>query len=401
MEHCADAPIFGFPLLMVLSDVSRGRTMRIINGNAMGVVVVHALNDGDYASSHEKASRTEIARRLAVLKGFEFGGDYEPERRYSCPLYLVPSDTLVGAEEADRFGIRGEHHLFGGVVPHRFVATKALSHSLVDADAQAPAGWIHQFGSQVEGAVLAGFSAFSHWDARRAGTQLLERGPMRIKPVRATGGRGQTVITNADELNDVLESMDAAELSEDGVVLEENLSEVTTYSVGQVRVADLVATYYGTQRLTPDNSGEAVYGGSDLVIVRGDFDALLRRDIPEGARVAVAQARAYDTAAMELFPGMIISRRNYDVAEGLDHRGVRRSGVLEQSWRIGGASSAEIAALEAFKADQGLDAMRASCIEIYGRSEEPPPHATVYFRGHDERAGLITKYTLTAPHADA
>ena len=195
-----------------------------------------------------------------------------------------------------------------------------------------------------------------------------------------------------------LAALDPAEVSRDGVVLEENLSEVTTFSVGHVRVADLVATYYGTQRLTPDHSGAAVYGGSDLVIVRGGFDVLLALDLPMAARRAIGQARAYDTAAWSAFPGMILSRRNYDVAQGLDAQQRQlRSGVLEQSWRMGGASGAEIAALEAFRADPALRAVRASTVEIYGDSD-PPPHATVYFRGIDDEVGPMTKYAVVEPY---
>ena len=76
--------------------------------------------------------------------------------------------------------------------------------------------------------------------------------------------------------------------------------------------------------------------------------------------------------------------------------------MLEQSWRIGGASSAEIAALEAFSADPALDAVRAECSEVYGESAAPPPRdATVYFRGIDPAVGYITKYATLAPYADA
>jgi hypothetical protein len=107
--------------------------------------------------------------------------------------------------------------------------------------------------------------------------------------------------------------MDLAEVSRNGLVLEEDLAEVITYSIGQVRVAEFVASYYGTQRLTADNDGAAVYGGSDLVIVRGDFGALLGLSPAEEVRLAVAQARAYDAAAMELYPGMILP---LDAAKG-------------------------------------------------------------------------------------
>lgn len=366
-----------------------------------GVVVVYSADQRGYAATHERATRAGIARRLAALKGFEFAGDHEPSRSYPGPVYYIPKDTIVGIEAAEALGIRGEHDLFGGVVPYPFVATKTITHPLVEPDAEAPAGWSDEFTRRVEEAVLPGYSVFTVEDARRAGLRLLQNGPVRIKPVCETGGRGQAVAATMAELEQLLEAVDRTELSRYGLVLEENLAEVTTYSAGQVRVADLVASYYGTQRLTKDNSGESVYGGSDLVIARGDFEVLLGLHIPEMARHAVAQARVYDAAASELFPGFIASRRNYDIARGVDAGGRQRCGVLEQSWRIGGASGAEIAALEAFRAEPTLRAVRASTVEVYGEGAAPPPHATVYFQGTDEEVGPITKYTLVEPHADA
>jgi hypothetical protein len=214
------------------------------------------------------------------------------------------------------------------------------------------------------------------------------------------GSRGQVVAADAAQLREALDAINSAERWRHGLVLEENLTEVTTFSVGQVRVAGLVASYCGTQRLTPDKDGSLVYGGSDLLVARGGFEKALELDLPEDSRRAVAQARAYDAAASECFPGFHASRRNYDVVQGLDSRGRRRSGVLEQSWRIGGASGAEIAALEAFRADPTLQAVRAACGEMYGEGNTPPPNAAVQFRGLDERIGFITKYTLVERHGD-
>ena len=362
-----------------------------------GAVAIYSVPGHGFAHSHELATRNGVARKLAALKSFDFVGEYDPIHSLAGPTYLVPSDTLVGLAAAAALGVRDEHDLFGGTVPHPFVATKAITHPLVAPDAIAPAGWSPKFGARVQDAVLAGFTAFSDVDARRAGERLLEHGPVRIKPVRATGGRGQVVVSDLAALEAVLDTFDAVTLSEDGVVLEENLTEVTTFSVGQVRVAELVATYYGTQRLTSDHSGAAVYGGSDLVVARGDFEALAALDPPEDARLAVGQAQIYDQAAMDCFAGMFASRRNYDIARGLNAAGRLCCGVLEQSWRIGGASGAEVAALEAFRADPGLRAVRASTVEIYGEVEAPP-QATVYFRGEDERDGTMTKYALTEPY---
>lgn len=361
-----------------------------------GIVVVYVPNER-YGSPHEQVTRAEIARRLAALKGFDFADAYDNAKSHTGPVYIVPSDTLVGLDAAHALGIHSEHDLFGGVVPYPFVATKAITHPLIEPSVAAPAGWSYELGERIQEAVLFGFSVFTLEDARGAGARLLEHGPVRIKPVRETGGLGQTVVAEATALERALTALDSAELSNYGLVLEEDLTEVTTYSVGQVRVADLVATYYGTQRLTPNKSGAAVYGGSDLVVVRGDFDALLALDLSEAARLAITQGRAYDAAAREVFPGMIVSRCNYDVAQGVDAHGRQRSGVLEQSWRLGGASGAEIATLEAFRADPNLRAVRASTIEIHGNSE-PPPHATVYFRGIDEQVGPMTKYALVEPY---
>jgi len=366
-----------------------------------GVVILYSPNEL-YGCRHEQATHVEAARRLAVLKGFDFAGEYDPSSCYPGPVYFVPGDTLVGVEAAETLGIRSEHDLFGGVAPHAFVATKAITHSLIEPTALAPMGWSHEFGRRVRDVALRGFTAFTVEAARLAGFRLLQHGPVRLKSVRATAGRGQAVVHDTAGLEVALSAMDGAELSGYGLVLEEDLAEVTTYSVGQVRGADIVATYYGTQRLTPDNGGASVYGGSNLIVARGGFGALLALDPPEEARLAVAQARTYDAAAMEYFPGLFASRRNYDIARGQDATGRWRCGVLEQSWRIGGASGAEIAALEAFQAEPGLRAVRAATVELYGESEAPslPPHATVYFRGPDERVGAITKYAVVEAYDD-
>jgi hypothetical protein len=363
------------------------------------VVVEYSPQAGGFADTHERITRAEIAKRLAVLMGFAYAGEYDPSAHYPGWVYFVPSDTLVGVEHAARLGITGDHHLFGGVVPYPFVATKAITHPLVGPDAYTPEGWSDAFPNQVQDAVLFGYSVFTPEQAQAAGKRLLESGPIRLKPVHTTAGRGQRVVASMTQLADALAAINPAELRVGGLVLEENLTAVSTYSVGQVRVADLTATYYGVQRLTNDNAGDEVYGGSDLVVVRGNFDALVRLSLPESIRVAVEQARVYD-AATSIFPGLFASRRNYDVAQGLNAHGQRRSGVLEQSWRMGGATGAEIAALQAFHADPALQVVRASTFEIYGESPAPPPRTTVYFRGVDERVGLLTKYTVVEAHGD-
>ena len=98
---------------------------------------------------------------------------------------------------------------------------------------------------------------------------------------------------------------------------------------------------------------------------------------------------------------MFASRRNYDVLRGRDARGQWHCGVLEQSWRIGGASGPEVAALEAFRADPGLRAVHARSTEAYGADAKPASGAIVHFHGVDSRAGPLAKYTFVEPYENA
>ena len=337
---------------------------------------------------HEPATLRQIAERLARLKGYEFAGEYDCGVRYDRPVYFVPSATLVSDDTTDNLGIRGEDDLFGGVVPHAFVATKTITHPLAGDGAARRRVGRHAFARAVEGAVLHGYSAFSFSDARRAGELLLRKGRGACEAGASMGGRGQVVANDRDQLEAALRAIDAAELASCGVALEENLVEVSTYSVGQVRVGTLLASYFGTQKLTADEHGKAVYGGSDLVVARGDFDALLALDLGDEAAQAVTQARTYDRAAREHYKGFFASRRNYDVVRGVGFDGAPRCGVLEQSWRIGGASSAEIAALEVFAADETRQVARACCTEVYGAGGPVPARAVVYYQRRGRRSGL-------------
>ena len=349
---------------------------------------------------HEKDVHEQLARRLAALQGMDFVGEYDPSAQYSQQLYYVPSGTVIGVDSARELGIEDEQDLFGGVVPHAFVETKAISHPLLRPNADSPIGWSRTFAGRVEGSVLAGYSVFSLRDAREAGRRLLHEGPLRLKPVRATGGRGQERVAGVQALDQALEHIDEAELAQYGLVLENNLDRVTTFSVGQIRVAAQMLSYYGTQRLTEDNNGQTVYGGSDLVVVKGDFDALLKLDLPDKTRLAISQAQVYDAAASACFRNFHASRRNYDIAQGVDGRGRACSGVLEQSWRIGGASGAEVAALEVFSQGGKAGVVRASTVELYGETKPVPEGATLLFRGEDEEVGFITKYATVEEHGN-
>jgi hypothetical protein len=355
-------------------------------------LVVHCVRDDVFLRGHEACTLTHVARRLAELIGCEFAGRHDRRRRYPGKLFVFAVDPLLIAE-ARALGVTSAADVFGSVVPHALVATKAITHELVDGRAARPPGWSAAFGARVRDAVLPGYTAFSARDARLAAARLLGGGAVRAKDPLGAGSRGQTVIDRPRDLDKLLDGWDGAALARHGLVLERNLARVECRSVGQVSVGGLVMSYHGVQRETTDNAGGPAYGGSDLVCVRGGWEALDRLDLSPEVRHAVAQARTYD-AATAVFSGFLASRRNYDVGQGADAAGRAHAGVFEASWRPGGASGAEVAALQAFAADPEVERVEVSTVERHGEDVGPPAGACVHFHGIDPTSGPALRYTV-------
>jgi hypothetical protein len=362
---------------------------------ARGVVVVYFSWFGKPLQWHHKVVLDLGAKAIARIKGYKFGGPYDPEHNYSGPLFFVPDDTLL-LDEAACLGIHSPNDFYGGVVPHLFVKTKAITHGLVGRDAERPPGWSTAFAERVREIVLPGYTVFSNRDAQMAARRMLMRGPIRLKKPLSASGKDQTVVANPSELDPVLEKIGANEMATYGLVVEENLRQVRTLSVGDVAVGNLQISYYGTQRTVADNEGRPVYGGSELVCARGGWEALNALPMSAEVRAAVVAARRYDEATKE-FHGFTASRRNYDIAQGIGADGWPQSGVLEPSWRVGGASSAELAAMAAFARDPSLEIVRASHVEEYGEGRRAPADAIVEFQGNDPEAGPLLRYTIMTP----
>jgi len=353
-------------------------------------VVLHCERDDEFLRGHEACTLTHVARRLAGMLGAPFAGRHDPRRRYPGKLYVFAVDPLL-PEQARALDITTPADVFGSVVPHAVVATKAITHPLVHPRAGRPAGWSTAFSAAVRRAVLPGYTVFSRRCARSAATRLLASGAVRVKDPRGAGSRGQVVVRSLRDVDALLEAWDTDALARHGLVLERNLARLRSLSIGQISAAGLLMSYHGEQRETTDGEGRAAYGGSDLVCVRGGWDALERLELGADVREAVAQARVYDAAAA-VFPGFLASRRNYDVGQGVDADGRRWSGVFEASWRPGGASGAEIAALEALL-DPDVERVHVSTVERHGADLEAPAEACVHFNRVDPSSGPALRYT--------
>ncbi|MCI0994135.1 DUF3182 family protein [Pseudomonas sp. ICMP22404] len=363
--------------------------------NRNKTVVAHSVNP--HAPLHEVETNRALARWLAQILGMEYGGSYDSQQHAGRDLYLLPTQTLIGPEAARHLGVSGPDDLWGGYVEHDFICTKAITHGLLNKDAVAPIGWSPLFAKLARSVVLDGVSVFSLKDARLAAEHLLYTGPIRFKPIHACAGRDQRVIENLAQFDEIAADPEAQAVFRDGVVLEQNLNEVRTQSVGQSAIHGKSLSYCGVQHLTRDSQGLEVYGGSDLLVVQGGYIELLRLELPDEVREAVRLAQVFDDAANQAYPGFFASRRNYDIAQGIDTGGQPRGGVLEQSWRMGGASSAELAALQVFVQEPSTSVVRVSSVETY--IDQPlPPGAMEVYRGPAHNGDFLLKYVTVHSH---
>ena len=367
------------------------------NPQAINAVAVHFSRLGAPMYAHEKVVLSAVAESIARLNGYGYAGIFDANKHSTANLFFVPDDTLI-LDEARNLGIRSPRQLYGAVVPYPFAKTKAITHQLVNALATRPYGWSAAFAENVSNAVLPGYTAFNADDARSAAMRLLSLGPVRIKDPLGDGGHGQIVVSTIAELNAFLENLPTEKIACHGLVFETDLRRVTTRSVGYTMVGDRTIAYHGTQRSVTNNHGVSAYGGSHLICVRGGWAELINLPMDTKTRLAITQARTYDYNANK-YPGFLASRRNYDVGQGFDGRGQWRSGVFEASWRSGGASTAELAALTALAQDSALQVVEVTSVKHFGKPRKPPAGAAVHFCGNDPDDGPITRYTVITPSA--
>ncbi|MBW4787571.1 DUF3182 family protein [Alcaligenes faecalis] len=305
--------------------------------------------------------------------------DYEDQLKPSMgDAYYLPLHTLK-LEQAQQLGIEQPSQLYGGVVPYDFLALKTVAHPLPQDDMDRPQGWNNELGLALRHTVLPGYSVFSRNDALRTMSLLDEAGQTGIRAKLASGnaGKGQKVIYSRQELEELLNLPQWQSELEHGLVLEENLLDGETFSIGQTQVGEHLFSYIGQQRQTSNCQQESVYGGTSLLMVRGGFLQLLKLSGMKRIAHLVEMTMSYEKNISQAFPQLYASRRNYDLIVGKNARGHYKAGVLEHSWRFGGASIAEILAIRNLQLHPELQHTHAWTRERYlddASSIENSPH---------------------------
>ena len=269
--------------------------------------------------------------------------------------------------------IESEKDFFGGIVPRAYQSTKAIMHPLVSREAACPLGWSHEFSQELVHLelVLPGFTVFNIEDIRTAFNHLYDKGVYQIRLKDPLGylGMNQFVVTSFQELEQFISDkiVDNEKLQQYGLVVEENLcpEDLKIYSVSFVTVAFHQVQCIGVQRFS-----QGLYAGTDFVIMQtGKYilpELLARVGIfnKEDAQVIIDKALLFRALLNKHIPEIKTARFNLDIVSGIASiysnstcELVKRFALLEQSFRVGGASAAEIWGLEYLLCHPSVDAV--------------------------------------------
>jgi hypothetical protein len=321
-----------------------------------------------------------IVEKIASI--FErFGGIDQGKTYYVADTTIVLEFRENQKLIKDAF-IESEKDFLGGIVPRYHHSTKAIMHPLVSREAACPLGWSHEFSEELVhlDLVLPGFTVFNIEDIRTAFNDLSYKGvyQIRLKDPLGVLGMRQFVVTSFQELEQFISDqiVDNDQLQQYGLVVEENLcsEDLKTYSVSFVTIGSHQVQCIGVQRFS-----QGLYSGTDLVIMQTG-----KRILPEllaqvgifnneDAQVIIDKALLFRALLNKHIPEIKIARFNLDIVSGIASiysngtcELVKRFALLEQSFRVGGASAAEIWGLEYLLYYPSVDAVCASTYYRYG-----------------------------------
>lgn len=361
------------------------------------------LSNKKYLIAHQQAKKVFseadqmtqqlLSQRLATLLNLQLVTPKEPfapDSLEPSECFYVPNHTLL-PQEADALSIKSLHDLYGGVVPYAFLLNKTLSHPIHHLSMDSPEGWNNDLALALQPYVLKGRSAFNTQDALWTAEGLIHNGPLRIKLASANAGRGQWIVNNHEEVVDLLNQAQYQPFFEQGVIFEEALHNTVTFTIGQTEIGNHIISYCGEQEVTMDLKDQPAYGGSAISVVRGGYDQLESALIFDQHKEALRLVQQYERHIFNAFPQIYASRRNYDVLQGTNANGHKCLSVIDHSWELGGASMAELLALEAFAADSSLHRIRTWTKERYVSVKDTIKTSNQIYCVAPEQSGWLVK----------
>jgi Protein of unknown function (DUF3182) len=315
----------------------------------------------EYApNSSVPVSIDAVAERIAT----HIGAVMDTSETAATERYFVPM-AAIHEPLARKVGISALGGAYGGIVKELQHADKAVLHQLPHASMQSPGWYSRRFATEVKDTVLPGFTTFSAEDTRVAFNRMQGEGySVRFKDPAGTGEKGQYLVKTRDELEQVM-LRHGDGFTEAGAILEANLNNAETITVGYVDIEGDQYSWYGSP-YDVEFSGTKRFGGNDITVVRGGLSAL--RDYCKDVRnkTAVEQSKVvFDAYHAHL--GSLIMRATFDAVQGIDNNGQFISGITDPSLRPSASSAAEIRAIEAFRDYPDAKAVKTRIVYDYAK----------------------------------
>ncbi len=331
---------------------------------------------------------------------FAYEGEYDPLRPLRRTA-LLRSRQHVDERNGRRASAFAASAIYSAAwCPIRFVATKTITHPLLDAASRAPRGMVPRS--------FPAASPMSYWMAsacsrRRTpwwrAADCWNVGPVRVKLATGIAGLGQFVVDDAAELARALDAIDAEEMARSGAVVEQNLVDVTTLqrrpgARGRCRL-------HLYRHATPDDEQSrrrdlrwiGHHRGAGRFRCAAGLEAIRGRPARDRAgtrvrRCSDAMLRWLFCVASQLRCGA--GRRTRQVIVG------RACSSNRGGWAARAARKS--AHWKHFAPILRCAPCVRSSREVYGEAPALPANATVYFSGNDPHVGPLTKYAWTEPH---
>ncbi len=324
-----------------------------------------------------------LAQYLASITGRIFAGEIFSPRRLGSGDYLLPHKP-ISLEEGRQFGIINPDQIFGAVIEPIY-AEKSIFHKTVPNAKFVPSKFPHEFATFLndKGIVLIGYTAFSIEDVEKAYDLITDAGyAVRVKHPLGSSSTKQFRAKSKKQVLDFVRSEEVATLRKFGMILEVNLlnpndkrADVEGFSGGWTQLEGNIYSYLGRQMFAETGTTDR-YIGTRLQMVRGSVDNL--GEVADSLVYQDVYRQLEKVAeATKLLPYLIGSRMNFDfiygVREGIDGIILDESPsvyVVEQSFRVGGASGAELVGIEYLKNNHEEASVTAVSRVHYGKEEE-------------------------------
>jgi hypothetical protein len=284
--------------------------------------------------------------------------------------YEVLARTIT-REQAKTLGIDSPDDFYGGVVDHLQHIEKSALHACLG---KCPSHYSNGFASEIQDAVLPGYSFFDEEGAEEAVNKLSGRfESLRLKLPMNSDGHGQYVVTKREEVLGIINNLDPEIMMNFGAVLEPHLFDVQTISIGEF-FGEYSFIAHQIDDIAED--GRNRYKGANVEVYPRQLSSLGNNYKMDLLQVFLAEKAIKVHNAYSLLDPMF-SRVSYDLLVGRDKNGVVYGGVTDVTARVGGTCPA-LMLVQEFMSDKRYISGGGEVLLEYQPTDQPDKHAELF-----------------------